>query len=135
MKSDILPRERLMTSAYLYLNAAIYLLLAGWCALAPARTATAVGYASLTRSGQVEYLTIYGGLQLGLAILFAWFAWSQQMRTGLVLALAVYVPIVLFRSIGLLRWWPVETATLVLAAVEWLMLVAAVWLWWQGRPG
>jgi hypothetical protein len=124
-----------MTSAYLYLNAAIYLLLAGWCALAPARTAAAVGYASLTRSGQVEYLTIYGGLQLGLAILFAWFAWSQQMRTGLVLALALYAPIVLFRSIGLLRWWPVETATLVLAVVEWLMLLAALWLWWQGRPG
>jgi len=124
-----------MTSAYLYLNAAIYLLLAGWCALAPARTAAAVGYASLTRSGQVEYLTIYGGLQLGLAILFAWFAWSQQMRTGLVLALALYAPIVLFRSIGLLRWWPVETATLALAVVEWLMLLAALWLWWQGRPG
>ena len=65
-----------MTSAYLYLNAAIYLLLAVWCTLAPARTAAAVGYASLTRSGQTEYLTIYGGLQLGLAFLFAWFAWT-----------------------------------------------------------
>ena len=124
-----------MTTAYLYLNAVIYLLLAGWCALAPGRTATAVGYASLTRSGQVEYLTIYGGLQLGLAILFAWFAWSQQMRTGLVLALALYLPIVLFRSIGLLRWWPVGTTTLVLAVIEWLMLAVALWLWWQGRPG
>lgn len=124
-----------MASVYLYLNAAIYLLLAAWCAFAPARTAAAVGYTSLTRSGQTEYLTIYGGLQLGLAFLFAWFAWSQQMRTGLVFALALYVPIVLFRSIGLLRWWPVETATLVLAVVEWLMLAAALWLWWQGRPG
>lgn len=124
-----------MAMAYLYLNALVYLLLAVWCAVAPARTAAAVGYTSLSRSGQVEYLTIYGGLQLGLAILFAWFAWSQQMRTGLVLALALYVPIVLFRSIGLVRWWPVETTTLVLAAVEWLMLAVALWLWWQGRPG
>jgi hypothetical protein len=124
-----------VTTVYLYLNALIYLLLAGWCALAPARTATAVGYASLTRSGQVEYLTIYGGLQLGLAFLFAWFAWSQQMRTGLVLALALYVPIVLFRSIGLIRWWPVEPTTLALAATEWLMLAVGLWLWWQGRPG
>lgn len=98
-----------MTSAYLYLNAAIYLLLAVWCTLAPARTAAAVGYASLTRSGQTEYLAIYGGLQLGLAFLFAWFAWTQQMRTGLVLAMALYLPIVLFRSVALLRWWPVET--------------------------
>lgn len=128
-------RNSLMATVYLYLNAAIYLALAGWCALAPARTATAVGYASLTRSGQVEYLTIYGGLQLGLAFLFAWFAWSQQMRTGLVLALALYLPIVLFRTIGLLRWWPVETTTLALALTEWVMLLAALWLWWQGRPG
>ena len=79
-----------MTSAYLYLNAAIYLLLAVWCTLAPARTAAAVGYASLTRSGQTDDLTIYGGLQLGLAFLFAWVAWTQQMRTGLVLAMALY---------------------------------------------
>lgn len=124
-----------MVSAYLYLNAAIYLVFAAWCAIAPARTAAAVGYASLTRSGQTEYLTIYGGLQLGLAFLFAWLAWSQQMRTGLVLALALYVPIVLFRSVGLMRWWPVDTTTLLLAATEWLMLGVGLWLWWQGRPG
>ena len=124
-----------MAAAYLYLNAVVYLLLAAWCTLAPARTAAAVGYASLTRSGQTEYLTIYGGLQLGLAFLFAWFAWTQQMRTGLVLAMALYVPIVLYRSVALMRWWPVETATLALAVTEWLMLAAAVWLWWQGRPG
>lgn len=124
-----------MVSAYLYLNAAIYLVFAAWCAIAPARTAAAVGYASLTRSGQTEYLTIYGGLQLGLAFLFAWLAWSQQMRTGLVLALALYVPIVLFRSVGLMRWWPVDTTTLLLAATEWLMLGLGLWLWWQGRPG
>ena len=124
-----------MATAYLYLNAVVYLLFAVWCTFAPARTATAVGYATLTRSGQTEYLTIYGGLQLGLAVLFAWFAWTQQMRTGLVLAMALYVPIVLYRSVGLVRWWPVETTTLLLAATEWLMLVAALWLWWQGRAG
>ena len=124
-----------MATAYLYLNAVIYFLFAVWCAFAPARTAAAVGYATLTRSGQTEYLTIYGGLQLGLAFLFAWFAWSQQMRTGLVLAMALYVPIVLYRSVGLMRWWPVETTTLLLAATEWLMLAAALWLWWQGRAG
>lgn len=84
--------------------------------------------------GQTEYLTIYGGLQLGLAFLFAWFAWTQQMRTGLILAMALYLPIVLYRSAALMRWWPVETATLALAVTEWLMLAAAVWLWWQGRP-
>ena len=55
------------------------------------------------------------------------------MRTGLVLAMALYLPIVLFRSVALLRWWPVGTATLVLAATEWLMLAAAFGLWWQGR--
>ncbi|HEY1035764.1 MAG TPA: DUF4345 domain-containing protein [Pseudoxanthomonas sp.] len=124
-----------MATAYLYLNAVVYLLFAVWCTFAPARTATAVGYATLTRSGQTEYLTIYGGLQLGLAVLFAWFAWTQQMRTGLVLAMALYVPIVLYRSVGLARWWPVETPTLLLAATEWLMLAAALWLWWQGRAG
>lgn len=122
-----------MTTAYLYLNAGLYLLLAGWCTFAPARTAAALGYRALSRSGQTEYLTIYGGLQLGLAFLFAWFAWTQQMRTGLVIAIAVYLPIVVYRNLSLLRWWPVEPTTLLLATTEWLMLAAALWLWWQGR--
>lgn len=118
-----------MVNAYLYLNAALYALLALWCTLFPQTTASAVGYQVLSKSGQSEYLVIYGGLQLGMAFLFAYFARTRQPRNGLVLALAFYVPIVLYRAFTLAKLWPVEPTTMLLAALEWCLLIAGVLLW------
>lgn len=122
-----------MVNAYLYLNAILYLLLAGWCTFAPTKTAAAVGFVQLSRSGQSEYLVIYGGLQLGMAFLFAWFAYTQQPRNGLVVALAFYLPIVVYRCATLVKWWPVEPTTLALAVVEWVFLLAGAALLWRLR--
>ena len=123
-----------MINAYLYLNAALYAVLALWCTLFPETTAAAVGYQVLSRSGQSEYLVIYGGLQLGMAFLFAYFAWTRQPRNGVVLALAFYVPIVLYRSVSMARLWPLEPATLLLALLEWILLIAAIALWKRSQP-
>jgi len=122
-----------MAKAYLWFNAALYALLAVWCTLLPAQTAAAVGYVGLDRTGQAEYLVIYGGLQLGMAFLFGYFARTGQLRTGLLLALAFYVPIVLYRSASLLRLWPVGPTTTGLAAFEIVLLLAAVVLWRRQR--
>lgn len=122
-----------MVNAYLYLNALLYLLLSLWCTLRPQATASAVGYRVLSESGQSEYLVIYGGLQLGMAFLFGYFAWTRQLRNGLVLALAFYVPIVLYRAVTLARLWPVEPVTMLLAGLEWGLLVAGVVLWTRLR--
>ena len=122
-----------MLNAYLYLNAFLYAFLAAWCTVFPAETAAAVGFQALTRSGQSVYLVMYGGLQLGMAFLFAYFAWSKQPRNGLVLALAFYVPIVAYRAVTLVAFWPVEATTLLLAVLEWAMLIAAAVLWRRSR--
>ena len=118
-----------MVNAYLYLNAVLYALLAAWCTLMPAQTAAAVGFQVLDKSGQSEYLVIYGGLQSGMAFLFAYFARTGQPRNGLVLALAFYVPIVLYRAFTLAQLWPVGTTTMALAVLEWLLLITAMVLW------
>jgi hypothetical protein len=122
-----------MVNAYLYFNAALYALLAAWCTLLPAQTAAAVGFQLLDKSGQSEYLVIYGGLQSGMAFLFAWFAWTRQPRNGLVLALAFYVPIVAYRAFTLAQLWPVGVTTTALAVLEWLLLIAAVALYMRQR--
>ncbi len=114
---------------YLYFNAAMYAVLAAWCTLLPAQTSAAVGFQVLDKSGQSEYLVIYGGLQLGMAFLFAWFAWTSQPRNGLVLSLAFYAPIVVYRTFTLASLWPVQPTTAVLAVLEWFLLAAAVILW------
>jgi hypothetical protein len=124
-----------MVNAYLYLNAVLYTALAVWCTLFPARTAAAVGYTTLSKSGQSEYLVIYGGLQLGMAFLFAYFARTGQQRNGLLVGLAFYVPIVLYRAFTLANLWPVESTTIFLAVLEWLLLIAAVALWMRLPAG
>lgn len=122
-----------MVKAYLYLNALLYGLLGIWCTFSPGETASAVGYQVLSKSGQSEYLVIYGGLQLGMAFLFAYFARSRQPRNGLVMALALYLPIVAYRSFTLARLWPVEATTMLLAVLEWSLLIAALLLWTRLR--
>ena len=121
-----------MTSIYLYINAAIYLLFSIWCTVAASSTAQSLGFISLNSSGKAEYLTVYGGLQLGLAIIFGWTAWSGELRFGLIVALALYVPIVLWRIAGVSMNWPVANSTLYVAGLELAMLVAAVLLWFKG---
>jgi hypothetical protein len=112
-----------MVNAYLYFNAFLYAGLALWCTLLPAETASAVGFLVLTPSGQSEYLVIYGGLQLGMAFLFAYFARTGQQRNGVVLGLAFYTPIVAYRTATLVSLWSeVGATTLVLACLEWLLL-------------
>lgn len=118
-----------MLKFYLYFNAMLYAMLAAWCTLMPAETAAAVGFQVLDRSGQSEYLVIYGGLQLGMAFLFAYFARTGQPRNGLVLSLAFYVPIVAYRAFTLAQLWPVGPTTIALAVFEWLLLGTAICLW------
>ncbi len=118
-----------MVRTYLYFNAAIYLLFAAWCTLAPVETAQQVGYAALSHSGISEYLVVYGGIELGLALLFFHCARSGEERFGLRLALALYVPIVLYRWTTLAWLWPVATTTLAVGTLETLLLLLAMLLW------
>jgi hypothetical protein len=88
----------------------------------------------MNAGGRTEYLAVYGGLQLGIGLLFAWTALARERgRFGLMLALALYAPIVAFRLLGLLRYGPVPTLTQVTAAGEALMLLFALALWFSRR--
>ncbi len=123
-----------MTVLYLWINALIYVLFGLWCALRLNDTASNLGYTALSDSGRAEYLTVYGGLQWGLGLMFAMFALKPELhRTGLLVAMALYAPIVLHRAIGIMRFGPVETLTKAVAGLEIAMLVAAVALWFLGN--
>ncbi len=80
-----------MAAVYLYVNAALYLLFAVWCTFAPSSTAKNIGYSALSNGGHSEYLVIYGGLQLGLAMLFWLVARSPAtLRLGVLVAIGLY---------------------------------------------
>ena len=119
-----------MIPAYLYLNALLYAGFAAWCVLNATATARAVGYLQLNAGGESEYRVVYGGLQLGLALVFVLLARRSELwESGLVFALAIYVPIVVFRLATIASFWPVPRVTLAVAAMESVLLAVAVVLW------
>ncbi len=119
-----------MSALYLYANAVLYLVFAVWCTVGMSRTAPAMGFAALTSGGRSEYLTIYGGLQLGLAVAFWLLARNPEWhKPGILFALALYAPIVVFRLISMARFWPVGNVTLGTAALEVVLLAVGTWLY------
>ncbi len=123
-----------MIAIYLWINAVLYAALAAWCTLMPAQTSKAIGFVELSSSGKSEYAVIYGGMQFGFAFLFAWTALSGNYRFGLVFALSLYAPILLFRIISVSRLWPVSSVTLATGILEIVLLAAAILLWIFVRP-
>ena len=116
-----------MTAGYLYLNAALYLVFGVWMTLSPWKTAASVGYQELSAGGRSEYLTIYGGLQIGLAAFFALAATVTEFHNaGILFALCLYVPLVFYRAITLVKYWPVRSKTVALAALEFLLALGAI---------
>jgi hypothetical protein len=123
-------------SIYLWLNAALYLGFAAWCTFSPWRTAGNIGYTMMSSGGRSEYLVIYGGLQLGLAAIFALFARGdvQVQRLGLQLALCLYAPIVVYRLVTVAKFWPIPGLTLAVGSLELALLVAAAALLARAAP-
>jgi hypothetical protein len=115
----------LVQSAYLYLNAALYAGFAAWCTLSAAKTSENLGYLALSQGGRSEYLVIYGGLQWGLAAMFYLLAGHADLRrTGLAFAVSLYTPIVVYRVVTVVRYWPVAPLTLATGCLELGLLVA-----------
>ena len=115
-----------MQGTYLYFNAVLYAVFAAWCTLAPQSTAHNIGYTTLTAGGRSEYLVVYGGLQAGLGIIYFLLARQpQRQHLGMVLSVALYAPLVLYRLTTVGRFWPVGTVTLATAALELTLLVVA----------
>jgi hypothetical protein len=67
-----------MTARYLWVNAAIYAIFAALCTVRAGATSRSIGFVSLNNGGMAEYVTVYGGMELGLGLIFAWLAWGRS---------------------------------------------------------
>lgn len=108
-----------------------YLVLAIWCMIAPGTTAQAVGFELQSGSGQSEYLVVYGGLQLGLGCFFIWpvFWKPEVISVAIVASLFIHTALVLLRSVSFLLYEDLGGTTLVLASVEWSILISTLLVW------
>ncbi len=121
-----------MISKYLYFNSAIYLILALWCILLPEKTSKALGFELINSSGKSEYFVVYGALQIGLALFFAFTARQRQhQRIGIIFSLCLYLPIFLFRMISFYRWNEIGSTTFFTAVLEILLTFFAIFLYFK----
>ena len=116
-----------MNNLYFWANALLYFLFALWCTVRKEQTSLASGFTGINNSGWSEYLVIYGGLQLGLAVFFVYLALhSEFYKIGLIFSLFLYFPIVIYRVVSIYKFWPVSTTTLVVGGMEIVLLIWAL---------
>jgi hypothetical protein len=123
-----------MIRLYCWLNAVIYALFGVATMLNPDRMARAAGFYTLDNSGSSEFLTIYAGLELGLAAFYVAAARDAvRARFAIFFSLWYYAGIVLFRLPSLAIYNPVRPVTWALAAGEVVLLVSAAILLARSR--
>lgn len=123
-----------MTRIFLAIVGVIYLLLALWCALQPAKTADSIGFALRPGSGQSEYFTVYGGLQLALGLVFLLpLVRPELLSASLLVCLLVHGSLAIMRAISLVAYSGVANPTWYFAATEWVLFLATLGVWWKSR--
>jgi hypothetical protein len=119
-----------MLKAYLFINAVLYVAFALWCTVMPEKTAAALGLAFRSGSGKSEYITVYGGLEFGVAMFFLAAALKPELRSaGLLFAVLFYGGLVLWRIPTLLLVSGVRPTTYGFAAAEAALLVWGMVIW------
>ena len=122
----------LVSRLFLAVIGITYLYLAAWCSIQPVHTSQLVGFDLQPGSGQSEFLVIYGGLELGLALLFLWpFIRPKQLENSLQTCLIVHACLVLFRTASFFLYSGIPSMTRNLAFYEWLIFLAAAGLVWR----
>lgn len=113
-----------MRSALLTVIGVIYAGLGLWCTLQPQQTAQALGL-TLSDTGLVEYLVVYGGLEIGLGIAMITGARRPHLLPGVFYMTTVFSVILpVFRSVLLLSY-PANASHLIILGLE-LVIAAAL---------
>ncbi len=116
----------MISKIFLALVGLLYLALAAWCSLSPAVTSQKVGFELKPGSGQSEFLVVYGGLELGLALFFLLpLVRSEFLTASLLCCLVVHACLVLFRTASFFLYHGLSPMTYQLAVGEWIILILA----------
>ncbi len=117
----------MLSKVFLAAVGLMYLGLALWCSFYPAMTSDKVGFQLEHGSGQSEFLVIYGGLELGLSLLFLLpLIQPQFLHSSLVACLLIHACLVLFRTVSLFLYSDLEQFTYNLAIGEWVILISSI---------
>ena len=119
--------DQIAIKTFLTMVGVTYLCLAVWCALQPVGTSQAIGFQIASGSGHSEYLTVYGGLQFGLGLLFLWpLIRNAYVESTLRLCLVIHGSIVGFRTLSFGIYQDIHPVTIYLAVGEWCLFILSV---------
>jgi hypothetical protein len=114
----------MITNIYLWSNSVLYLIFTLWCLFKTTATAEFAGLGFINGSGRSEYLTVYVGLEAGLAVFYAITALKPEYREiGIIFSLALYIGIVLVRTITLITISNIGMGTYIIAGLEVILLL------------
>lgn len=117
---------------FLGLVGGMYVILGLYCSFLPARASKTVGFDLIEGAGRSEFLTVYGGLEVGMGLVFLWpFLRPAETEFALRACLIIHACLVLFRSIGFVAFQNIGSSTYSLAIGEWIIFLAAAVIWWQ----
>lgn len=121
----------MIARTYLAVVGLLYVALGLWCAFAPNETSQKVGFLLQGDSGKSEFMTVYGGLELGLGIAFLWpLLQSDATRWSLLFCLIVHGSLVVMRSVSLTFHRDFGSFVGKLAIGEWIILLTGLVVWW-----
>ena len=120
-----------MAKIYLTLVGVLYAGLAIWCVAMPAATSAKVGFTLNGDSGRSEFMTVYGGLEFGLSLVFLLpLIRSGSVTTVLLSCILIHASLVGFRVLSLVLYRDVGSMTYKLAGGELLILLAGICVWY-----
>ena len=130
-----------MLRSYLSFVAVIYFALAVWCSLDPETTTKTVGFERIGGSGRSEFLVVYGGLELALAICFLlpW-RFPEFAAPMLWACVVIHACLVVFRTVSFVCFTDISASTYKLAVGEWVILLLGMLVIYSqtrisGQPG
>jgi hypothetical protein len=114
----------LFSKIFLAIVGVLYLGLALWCSFSPAQTSEKVGFELKPGTGQSEFLTVYGGLEFGLALVFLLpLVRSEWLFTSMLACVLIHGSLVVFRTISFTLFSNIAPMTFKLAAGEWVIFL------------
>jgi len=128
------PIMRVLPSAFLYLNGALYAYVA-WLFLSdPQVWFDALGVSLRSAVGLTELRSTYGGFFGGLSVFLLICAWKKEwVEPGTLLLVVTYVGLIAVRSWGILIDDAYNDFLLQIYIAEWLSLVLALLAWFSAK--
>jgi hypothetical protein len=120
----------LMLKAYLLVNGVLYVIFALWCTFMPEKTAGYLGFAFKSGSGKSEYMTVYGGLEFGIALFFLAAGLKPELaQAGLLFALMFYGSLAVWRIYTFITVADIQKPTYYFGTSEIILAIMAAALY------